>query len=88
MQNFIEAGDLKINEIQVRFDELPTIFNNYDTAQNELELLYDTDHSGDRELFETQYYKIKANFNELLHPVVNRPSSRHSSPLTSVSVKQ
>jgi hypothetical protein len=25
MQNFIEAGDLKLNEIQVRFDELSSI---------------------------------------------------------------
>ena len=52
MQNFIETGDLKVNEIQVRSDELPSIFNKYDTAQDELELLDDTDHSGDRELFE------------------------------------
>jgi hypothetical protein len=51
IQNFIEAGDLKLNEIQVRFDELPSIFNRYDTAQSELELSDDTDHSGDRELF-------------------------------------
>ena len=59
MQNFIESGDRKVNEIQVRFDDLPGIFNRYDTAQNELELLDDTDHSGDRELFETQYYEVK-----------------------------
>jgi hypothetical protein len=85
MQNFIGAGDLKVNEIQVKFDELPSIFNKYDTAQDELELLDETDHSGDRELFETQYYKVKVKFNELLHPVVNRPSSRHSSPRSSLS---
>jgi len=27
MQNFLESGDLKVNEIKVRFDELPGIFN-------------------------------------------------------------
>jgi hypothetical protein len=30
MQNFLESGDLKVNEIKVRFDELPGIFNKYD----------------------------------------------------------
>ena len=53
MQNFIESGDRKVNEIQVRFDDLPGIFNRYDTAQNELELLDDKGHYGDRESFET-----------------------------------
>jgi hypothetical protein len=85
IQNFIETGDHKLNAIQVRFDELPSIFNRYGTAQSELELSDDTDHFGDREVFETQYYKVKAKFNELLHPVVNRPSSRHSSPRSSLS---
>jgi hypothetical protein len=47
IQNFLEAGDHKINEIQVRSDKLPDIFNIYDIAQNELELSDDTDHSGD-----------------------------------------
>ena len=48
IQNFIEAGDHKINEIQVRFNKLSDIFNRYDTAQNGLELSNETDHSGDR----------------------------------------
>jgi len=52
MQTFIESGDRKVNEIQVRFDGLQGIFDRYDTAQNELELFDDTDHFGDRELFE------------------------------------
>jgi hypothetical protein len=63
IQNFIEVGDHKINEIQVRFNKLPDIFNRHDTAQSELELSDNIDHSGDRELFETQYYQVKANFN-------------------------
>ena len=52
IQNFIEAGDQKINDIQERCNKLPDIFNRYDIAQSELELSDDTDHTGDRELFE------------------------------------
>ena len=63
--NFIEAGDQKINEIQVRFNKLPDIFNRYDTAQSELEPSDDTDQTGDRELFENQYYQVEANFSEI-----------------------
>jgi len=84
IQNFIEVGDQKINEIQVRFNKLPDIFNRYDVAQSELELSDDTDHTGDRELFENQYYQVEAKFSELLHPVVD-PPSRHSSPRSSLS---
>jgi hypothetical protein len=28
-----------------------------------------TDHTGDRELFENQYYQVEAKFNELFHPI-------------------
>ena len=45
----------------------------------------DTDHSDDRELFDKQYFEIKAKFNELLHPVVEQPLSRRSSPRSSLS---
>jgi len=62
----------------VRCKKLPDIFNRYDIAQSELELSDDTDHTGDRELFENQYYQVEANFNELLHPVINPPSRRNS----------
>jgi hypothetical protein len=85
IQHYIEAGEHKINEIQVRFDKLSDIFNRYDTAQSELELSDDTDHSGDRELFENQYYEVEARFHELLHPVVDPPLSRHSSTSSSLS---
>jgi len=44
MKTFIEAGDLKPNEIDVRSDELQSIFNKFETAQNELECSYGTDH--------------------------------------------
>jgi hypothetical protein len=37
IQNFIEVGDQKLNDIQVRFNKLPNIFNRYDIAQSELD---------------------------------------------------
>jgi hypothetical protein len=85
MQTFIETGDRKLNDIQVRFDELTNIFNKFETAQSELQLSEDTDHSVDRQQFEDKYFEGKAKFNELLHPVVDPPRSRHSSPRSSLS---
>jgi hypothetical protein len=41
-----------MNDVQVKFNKLPDIFNRYDIAQSELELSDDADYSGDRELFE------------------------------------
>jgi len=54
MQTFIETGDRKLNDIQVRFDELPNICNKFGTAQSELELSDVTDYSVDRQQFEDQ----------------------------------
>jgi hypothetical protein len=65
----LASGEHKLNELQVRYDELPVIYNKYDSAQNELEISDDDDHSMDREAFEEQYYEIKARFLDLLHPV-------------------
>ena len=84
MQSFIDTSERKINDIQVRFDELPNIYNKFETAQCELELSDDIDHSLDRQQFEDQYFEVKAKFNELLHPVVEPPCSRHSSPRSSL----
>ena len=78
MQNFLESGDLKVNKIKVRLDKLPSILNKFEGAQDELECLDDADYSLDRE-FENQYCQLQAKFNELLHPVVDRTLSRHSS---------
>ena len=83
LQNFIDTGDQKLNDIQVRFNKLPDIFCRYDTAQSELELSDDVDHSDDREQFEIQYYQVEAKFNELLHPVVDSPQSNHRSQSSS-----
>jgi len=85
MQNFLESGDLKVNEIKARFDELPAIFNKYDTAQEQLELHDDTDHSDDQELFEKKYFDFKAKFSEHLHPITEQLLSRRSSPRSSLS---
>jgi len=84
IQNFNKEGDKKINVIQVRCNKLSDIFNRYDIAQSELELSGDTDHTGDRELFEKHYYQFEAKFSEHLHPVMD-PPSRRSSPRSSLS---
>jgi DNA repair exonuclease SbcCD ATPase subunit len=78
MQNFIEADDLKVNEIKVRLDKLPSILSKYESAQDELECLDEADYSLDREEFENRYYQVEAKFIELLHPVMDPPWSRHS----------
>jgi len=80
MQTFSEAGDRKPNEIEGRFDELPSIFNKFESAQNELECSDDTDHSIDRQQFDDQYCYVKAMFNEFFHFIVSPPRSRHGSP--------
>jgi len=85
IQSFIETGEVKVNDIQLRFNKLLDIFNRYDIAQSELEISDDTDHTSDREDFETQYYQVEARFNELLHPVVEPPRSRHSFPRSNFS---
>ena len=79
MHAFIASGDSKINEIQLRFDNLQGIFHRYDTAQNELELSDDTDHFRDRELFENLFNEVKSKFSELLHPVIDTQRSRNTS---------
>jgi hypothetical protein len=85
IQSFIERGDRKLNDIQVRYDELPNIFCKFENAQNELELSDDADHSADRQQFEDQYFNVKARFHELLHPAVEPLQSSHSSPQGSMS---
>jgi hypothetical protein len=36
---FIGSGDIKVNELQVRYEELPNTFIKFETAQTELEFL-------------------------------------------------
>jgi hypothetical protein len=88
IQTSIEAGDQKLNEIQARLNKLPDIFNRYDMAQSELELSDDADHSGDRELFENQYYQAEPKACELLHPVVELLQPRHNSSRCSSSERR
>jgi len=85
MQTFIETGDRKLNDMQVRSEELSNIYNKFEIAQSELELCDDIYHSADRQQFEDQYFAVKAKFNELLHIAVGPPLSRHSSSHSSSS---
>ena len=62
MQNFLESGDLKINEIKVRLDKLSSNLNKFEVAQDELECLDNADYSLDREEFENQYCQIETKF--------------------------
>jgi hypothetical protein len=71
---------LKVNEIKVRLDKIPSILNKYESVQDELESLDEADNYLDRELFENQYFQVEAMFNELLHPVIDSLHSKHSSP--------
>ena len=43
LQNFIEAGGSKVNEIKVRLDKLPSILNKFESAQDDLKCLDETD---------------------------------------------
>jgi hypothetical protein len=79
MQSFIETGDRKPNDMQVRCEAHPNIYNKFEKAQSELELIDDVDHLADRQQFEDVYFAVKAKFNKLLHPTVGPPLSRHSS---------
>jgi RAB protein geranylgeranyltransferase component A len=74
--DFHRNGDRKLNDIQVRFEKLPNVFSKFESAQSELELSDDVDYSGKGEVFESQYFEVKAKCNEMLHPVVNQPRSR------------
>jgi hypothetical protein len=82
MQNYISVGERKLNDLQVRYDEMPNIFNKFEAAQGELELSDNFDHSADRESFEEQYFELKAKFMELLYPpnLITAPGdSNHAS---------
>jgi hypothetical protein len=63
LQKFIESDEQKVNDLQVRYEELPNIFCKFEAAQGELELSEDDDHFDAREAFKNQYYQVKARFN-------------------------
>jgi hypothetical protein len=44
IQKYIDSGECKLNQLQVRFDELPSIVLKFEAAQNELEMSDDSDH--------------------------------------------
>jgi hypothetical protein len=68
LQKYITSDERKLNQLQVRFDELPVILSKFETAQHELEVQDDTDHTSDREEFEEQYFQVKERFLELMYP--------------------
>ena len=57
MQNFLESGDFKVNEIKVRLNKLTSILNKFEGAKDQLECPDDADYFLDREEFENQYCK-------------------------------
>jgi hypothetical protein len=80
LPKFVESDEQKVNDLQVRYEELPNIFCKFDAAQSELELSEDdVDHFDGREAFENQYYQVKARFIELLRPADLQAQSDSSS---------
>ena len=67
LQKYVETMEHKPKDLQVRYDDLPYPLTRFENAQTELEVLSD-DHLKERELFEEQYYYVKARFTELLYP--------------------
>jgi hypothetical protein len=53
LQNFLEAGDFKFNEIKVRLDKLPSILNKRESAQDELECIDEADYSRQRRIWKS-----------------------------------
>ena len=41
LQKYIDSGDCKFNQLQIRYDELPAIVSKFEVAQNELETFDD-----------------------------------------------
>jgi hypothetical protein len=75
LQNFIETGERKLHDLQIRYEELSNILSKFETAQDKLETTDDGDYSLDRESFEQHHFQVKAKFIELLHPADNQGQS-------------
>ena len=67
IQMYIDSGDRKFNQLQVRYDELQVIVSKFEIAQSELETVDHQNHEGDRKQFE-QYFYVKERFMELMYP--------------------
>ena len=39
LQKYIDSGDRKFTQLQIRYDELPVVVSKFEVAQNELETL-------------------------------------------------
>ena len=75
MQDFIDSGNPDVNQTQVRFNKLPSIYAKYEASQEELEGYDEADHTDDRADFESQYFAVEARFHEILHANLNHASS-------------
>ena len=58
MKNVFETTDLKVNEIKIRLNKLPSIASKYESAQDELEYLDEASYSLNREEFENQFRQV------------------------------
>jgi len=58
MKNVFETTDLKVNEIKIRLNKLPSIASQYESAQDELEYLDEASYSLNREEFENQFRQV------------------------------
>jgi hypothetical protein len=79
MRNYIEAGELDLHEVTVRYDDLLNIKLRYEAVQDQLEIVDSTDHSEDCDAFQKNFFYVKARFHEVLNPIVQPVKSRHSS---------
>lgn len=79
MQTYIEAGELDIHEVTVRYEDLLNIKLKYENIQEQLEIVDSTDYAEDCEAFQKRFFYVKARFHEFLNPVVQTVKSRHSS---------
>ena len=81
LQKYIDSGERKVNQLQIRYDELPVIASKFEVAQSELETFDEQNHEADRAQFEEQYFDVKEKFMELLYPTHanNSPGSSTSS---------
>ena len=58
-QKYIDSGECKLNQLQIRYDELPVIASKFEVAQSELETFDEQSHETDRAQFEEQYFDVK-----------------------------
>jgi hypothetical protein len=70
LQTFVDSFDLSFytkSELKVRYDSFGSIWDSYVVYQEELEFDDDQqDHASDRDLFESQYFSVRARYLDLI----------------------